>query len=315
MLSQIGDGTVRTEVNGAKGAVVLLDVDSGEILALASQPTYDPNTLDADWEQLESDPDAPLLNRATQGLYQPGGALQPVVLAAALDAKATTLDAQMKDAGAEITIDGGAVGCARQQQGETLTDAVAAACPAPLAELGEKLGKSALEATFRHWGLDAPPSLEIATAAGDANVADPRLAAIGQDALTVTPLHMAMVAAAVGNGGVMSPPQLVHRTEGVDAHWQPELPQGQAAQVISPALAERLRSVFSPSADEQVLGHGSLALAGQDRPSHAWFLGLAPAQSPRYAIAVLLEHGGEDSLEYAKQIGHIALISTLDLGR
>jgi peptidoglycan glycosyltransferase len=69
-----------------------MDVDSGDILALVSQPTYDPNMLDADWEQLESDPDAPLLNRATQGLYQPGGVLQPVVLAAALEAGAAELD-------------------------------------------------------------------------------------------------------------------------------------------------------------------------------------------------------------------------------
>ena len=315
MLGQAGDGTVPTESGGAKGAVVLLDVDSGEILALASQPTYDPNTLDADWEQLESDPGAPLLNRVTQGLYQPGGALQPVVLAAALEAQATTPDALVSDADAAITINGRSLGCAHELQGETLADAIAAACPAPLADLGETLGKLALEAAFRQWGLDAPLPLEIATAAGEAEVTVPRLAAIGQDALTVTPLHMAMVTAAIGNRGVMPPAQLVLRTESADEIWQPGLPQGQAVQVIGPDLAERLRSLFNLSMNEQVLGHSSLALAGEDRPSHTWFMGLAPAQSPRYAVVVLLEHGGEDGLALAEQIGQAALIAALDLAR
>jgi hypothetical protein len=113
----------------------------------------------------------------------------------------------------------------------------------------------------------------------------------------------------------MPPAHLVLQTESADKIWQPGLPQGQAIQVIDPDMAERLRTLLNLSMNEQVLGHSSLALAGEDRPSHAWFMGLAPAQSPRYAVVVLLEHGGEDGLAQAEQIGQAALIAALNLAR
>lgn len=313
MMEGAGDAGAPSEETEPKGTVLLLDVDSGEILALVSQPTYDPNTLDADWEQLESDPDAPLLNRATQGLYQPGGVLQPVVLAAALDAGAASLEAPGDNPDEPVPIDGRSVSCVRTPEGNTLADALAAACPAPLADLGADLGAGDLETAFRQWGLVAPPPLEIPTAAGDATVIDPRLAAIGQEGLTVTPLHLALVAATIGNAGVMPPAHLVLKTEGADGRWQAAGHAGQAVQVVDPDAAGRLRSLFYSSADGQVLGFSSLALAGEDSPSHSWFLGLAPAQSPRYAVVVLLEHGGTDGLAQAEQIGHDALTSALTL--
>ncbi len=315
MIEGTGSAGVVPKASGPRGAAVLVDVDSGEILALVSQPTYDPNTLDADWEQLESDPDAPLLNRATQGLYQPGGVLQLVVLAAALEADAVSLETFVSNPDEPVVIDGQSVHCLRVPEGKTLADAFAAACPVPLADLGAALGAQTLESTLRQWGLDVPPPLEISTAAGQVNVTDPRLAAIGQEALTVTPLHLAMAAAAIGNEGVMPPAHLVLKTETADEEWQPASPQGQPVQVISSALAERLRTLFRTSPDGQVLGHSSLALAGEDRPSHAWFLGLAPAQAPRYAVVVLLEHGGADGLALAEQIGRDALVAALDNAR
>jgi cell division protein FtsW (lipid II flippase)/cell division protein FtsI/penicillin-binding protein 2 len=311
MFGETGGGAGPTAGAALKGAVVVVDVDSGEILALTSQPVFDANKLDADWEQLESDPDAPLLNRATQGLYQPGGVLQPVVLAAALEADAATLEATASDAALPVAIDGWSLGCARVPQGETLADAIAAACPAPLADMGESLGAQALETAFRRWGLDAPAPLEIPTAAGEVAVSNPRLAAVGQEVLTVTPLQMAMVAAVIGNEGAIPPAHMVRKTEDADGVWHLANPEGQEAQIIEPDMAQRLHSVFSVSADGQVLGHSSLAVAGADRPAHAWFLGLAPAQAPRYAVVVMLEHGGADGLAQAEKIGHDALLAAL----
>jgi peptidoglycan glycosyltransferase len=288
----------------------VIDVSNGEVLALVSRPTFDPNTLDADWDQLESHPAAPLLNRTTQGLYQPGGALQLVVLAAALEAEVAELDAPVGDPVERVMLGERALDCAREPQGLSLAQAVAAACPAPLADLGKDLGTQRLEVAFRLWGLDVPPSLEITTEAGEAQVTDPRLAAMGQETLTVTPLHMARVVAALGNDGVMPPSRLVLKSQRANGQWQPPGPQGPAVRVLSPDLAEPLRALLQP-ADGEVLGHSSLALAGADLPFHVWFLGLAPSQAPRYAVAVLLEHGGTDGLTLADQIGRDALLAAL----
>jgi cell division protein FtsW (lipid II flippase)/cell division protein FtsI/penicillin-binding protein 2 len=312
MMDSAGAAGAPSQGTVPRGAVLLLDVSSGEILASVSQPTYDPNTLDADWELLESDPDAPLLNRATQGLYQPGGAIWPVILAAALETGAATLEAPADAFNEPVAINGRSLSCMREPERDTLADAAVAGCPAPLANLGANLGPEDLERAFSQWGLGEPPVLEIPTASGASTVTDPRLAAIGQEALTVTPLHVALVAATIGNAGVMPPAHLVLMAESADGPWQQVIPDGSAVQIIAPDVAERLRTLFRPSPDGQVLGYSSLAVAGEDRPSHAWFLGLAPAQTPRFAVVVLLEHGGADGLALAEQIGRDALVAALD---
>ena len=294
-----------------QGAVVVLDVVSGQVLALASQPTYDPNTLQTDWEQLQTDPAAPLLNRAVQGLYQPGGAVQLFVLEAALDAGVARLDTPVDDPAAPVAVNGRELACVQDPQDATLGTAVSRACPAPMAELGQMLGASLLETTWHRWGLDAPPALGIPTAAGRSTVSDPRLAAIGQETLTVTPLHMALVMAALGNEGRMPLPTLVLKEQAADGTWRPVPTTDQAMPVTSAAMAARLRTLLRPSTDAQVVGYSALALAGTDRPPHAWYLGLAPAQAPRYAVAVLLEHGGASGLTLAERVGREALLGAL----
>lgn len=311
MVHRLGQAAASPTGETWAGAVVLIDVQSGALLALVSQPIYDPNTLDADWQRLESDPAAPLLNRATQGLYQPGAALQFVVVAAALEGDIAHLNDTVTDAAVPVSIDGRSIDCAHAPQGGTLAAAITAACPAPVAELGEALGESALEEVFRMWGLGTPPQLEIETGAGEVEVTDPRLAAVGQEILTVTPLHIAMVAATLGNEGVMPPPHLVLKMEGIDGRWQPAVPPGQAVRVIDIDLSVRLRGLLRLLDDGRVLGHTSLALAGTERPFHAWFMGLAPSQNPQYAVAVLLEHAGADGLALAEQIGRNALLAAL----
>jgi peptidoglycan glycosyltransferase len=141
-------------------------------------------------------------------------------------------------------------------------------------------------------------------------ITDPRLAAIGQEELTVTPLHVALLAATVGAEGVMPPAYLVVKTERAAEQWQAASPPGPAVRVISAELANSLRAMLRPVGDGgQVVGHGSVALSGADLPPLAWFMGLAPAQAPRYAVVVLLEHDG--GLALAERIGSSALVTAL----
>jgi peptidoglycan glycosyltransferase len=296
---------------GRAGGVVLLDSRTGGVLAMASAPTFDPAALDQEWAELREDPSAPLLNRATQGLYQPGAALETIVLAEALEQGLVYLtDPLSSTLTGTVMVDGTAVGClAEPSEMDGLVAAYQAACPAPFAALGVELGEAGLAAAVERWGLTTPPPLRIPTESGTWSPGDGVEAeAIGQGSLTVSPLHMALVAATLADGGRMPDPQVTWRVESPGGGWltleEPEVLRSP----ISGHVARTLLLAWQPYGP-QALGHVATAVAGEDRLSHAWFLGVAPASSPRYAVAVLLERS-EEPLR-AAQIGRALLEAAL----
>jgi len=287
-------------LEGRVGAVVLLDVASGEIMALASSPTFDPQQLDETWEELSQDPAAPLVNRATQGLYQPGAALQTIVLAEALRAGLTDLAAPTINSTATLSVNGALLGCSGTlSEPHTLAAAYGAACPPPFADLGGRLGAIGLGEAIERWELTTtPPPLEIPTEAADwsagtlSTTTALRAEAIGQGELTVSPLQMALAAATLGNGGTMPAPRLVLRIRDAEGNWQEPPSGGEPRAVITPDTAHKLLAAWQRYGDG-VAAHWGAAIAGQDQPPHAWFLGVAPADGPRYGVAILLEHPSE----------------------
>lgn len=312
------------------GAVVLLSLPDGAIRALTSHPTYDPNRLDETFEAWRADPGAPLLNRATQGLYQPGAALETVVLAAALEQGVIALDDPAPKATQPLELSGGRLSCARIPGNVSAASYLAVyanACPSPFAELGPRLGIDRLRETWARFGLDQAPSLPIPTTAGvigrsPADGEALRLAAAGQGELIVTPLHMALVAATIAEEGYRPQPYLVEAVQAESAEgstWQPAALQS-ARPVLTPAVAQALagamrRAVTDGAAQAAntphvaVAGHAGTALAGPDR-YHAWFIGFAPANAPRYAIAVLIEDSA--STAQAAQVGSKVLQTAFD---
>lgn len=157
-----------------RGAVVALDVTTGQVLALVSHPAYDPNTLDQDWDALRDDPDAPLLNRATQGVYPLGDLARLVGLAGLLSAGITTPPDPLN---------------------------------ASLEEMLAPLGQPGYLATARQLGFDAAPSFELPT--GPGLLPDFEDQGTPRD-LAVTPLHLARFAAAIANDGRMPAPTLAY---------------------------------------------------------------------------------------------------------
>jgi cell division protein FtsW (lipid II flippase)/cell division protein FtsI/penicillin-binding protein 2 len=274
---------------GKTGAAVLLDAETGEVLAMASAPTLDPGRLDAEWDRLREDPTAPLVNRAVQG-YQPGAALETVVLAEALERGLISPAAPVAELTATVQVDGVEVGCVKDPApAADLAGAYRAACPGPFAALGEQLGEEGLTAAVARWGLIEPPALELPIEAGSWSPTDPALEAVGQGDLTLSPLAMALVAAALANDGTIPAPRLALRLEDHEGTWHSLEAQGEPRRAVSPAVARVLLLAWEPH-NADVLGHLGTAVAGEGRPSHAWFLGVAPADAPRYAAAVLLEH-------------------------
>ena len=296
-------------LDGQRGALVLLDAATGEVLAMASSPTYDPQHLDEEWEALREDPAAPLVNRATQGRYQPGAALQTAIVAEALSEGLATLSIPAADATARLTINGFELGCgAVPSPPYTLATAYAAACPAPFADLGAQLGAAALEKMVERWALTTPPPLEMPAEAADwsaetlSGTATLAVEAIGQGMLTMSPLQAALMAGTLANEGEMPIPRLVLRVWDAENGWLERAEAGEPRQVLTPGIVWALLATWRRYDGEKVAAHWGAAAAGAGQPPHAWFIGVAPATGqPRYAIAVLVEHAADP--ESAARIG------------
>ncbi|HOU12410.1 MAG TPA: FtsW/RodA/SpoVE family cell cycle protein [Anaerolineae bacterium] len=268
---------------GYQGAAVLVDARTGEILALATSPIYDPSTVAEDWENLSNAPDAPLLNRATQGLAQPGAILQTVLLDAAMQDGA--LPAPELPLTVSVSANGETVTCAQIPVDNTWKSALNAACPAPFAALGTQLGTTQLAKKLTRWGLTDAPILEIPTVAADWDPAgaDAVREAVGQGNLLVTPLQMVSVAATVGNDGQRTTLHLLAKPfNGCTA-----MAAIANVRVTTPESAAQILNAW-PRYGETV-GHIGDALAGPNR-TQTWFIGLNSAKVPRYAVAVLIDN-------------------------
>jgi len=283
------------------GAAVLLNAQTGQVLAMASAPTYDPAQLDETWDQLREDPAAPLVNRATQGLYQPGAAFQTIVVAEALvEGEIESLESAVVSGVTEtMRVNSTPVGCSTLPLApHTLASAYAAACPAPIAALGERLGADGLMKAVERWSLTTPPPMEIPTEAGpqvgeSSTTKALKQEAIGQGELIMSPLQAALMAATLANEGTMPTPQLVLSAGAVDHEQAPSTDEALA--ILTAAQAHELRAAWQRQ-DGDVIGHWGIAVAGEGEP-HAWFIGMAPASDAglqtRYAIAILIEHAAD----------------------
>jgi cell division protein FtsW (lipid II flippase) len=233
-LQQVADELL----NGQTGALVLLNAQSGEILAMATAPTFDANILEAAWENLVQDDSAPLLNRAADGLYPPGSAVGPFLFAAAvgqsgLPSLPTTFT---------YSLDGSLLDCASQPGEESWGAAIANGCPGSTVLLAEALGPAAFVNTLDGLGLFTAPLIRLPAQSGptpDTGVDMVHLLLSQEDAasgasLMVSPLQMALAAAALSNQGTRPAPLLVMAVDTPQSGW-----------VMLPALSEPVE-VFSP---------------------------------------------------------------------
>jgi peptidoglycan glycosyltransferase len=301
------------------GAVVLLDVQTGEVLALASRPTFDPNRLDEEWDTLREAPGKPLLNRATQGLYPPGATFNLVIMAAALEEKIAAPDEVFHDRYGSEQVDGVAVRCASHPglAAFDLLHAAAYGCNVAFAQLSLRLG-SVRTADYAAWfGVGLIPILEIPAQAGQVAGALPLSTetlvstGFGQGEVLVSPLHMALAAATIARDGEMPKTTLL-----LD---QPALARG----VVRPETARLVRQAMVLAVTEgpagqaaapgvTVAGKVGAAESGRDTPPHAWFVGFAPAgpeDTPRLAVAVVVEYGGQGSQVAAPLAGQLLALA------
>lgn len=294
-----------TALGDQTGAIVVLGTTTGEILALASHPTFNANQLEDDWSTLTADPRAPLINRATLALYQPGGVLQPALLATALDQGLINLQSHVPIE--PLTIGASNLTCLDSPSSETLTmyEAFQLGCPRPFADLGERLGAQALTQLFADLRLYEAPALGLPSLASPvtSTLSEASLSAVGQASLTLTPLHVALLTAAIAGHGELPVPSIIMEIQNAQGQWEPRMPLDHPVAVFTSEGANAVK-VLMPE------GHSAIALSGvgESRTALAWFSGFAPAVDPRFTVVVLLEDG---DTQRAKEIGQRVLAATI----
>jgi len=308
-------------LRGKIGGVVAIEPATGRILASAQSPSFDPNVLSSHapkeireyYELLRDDPTKPLLNRPIVALNPPGSTFKLVTAAAALASGRYTPESVLPGPrtydlplstrklrnwnGRECGPDGKV----------TLRQAIAISCNTAFAWLGNQLGPDALREQAQLMGFDERFSIPLRAAASrfpeDPDEPQTAMSAIGQFDVRATPLQMAMVAAAIANGGTTMRPYLVQEIRGPDLAivqtTEPEVFNQAMSAVNAALLADMMVDVVDNGTGSnaripgvRVAGKTGTAQTGNERPSIAWFVAFAPAQNPRVAVAVMIEDAG-----------------------
>ena len=325
-------------LGGRCGAAVVLEPSTGRVLVLASSPTYNPNLVERNFGQIrqiraDCAPANALLNRATLGLYAPGSTFKVVTAAAALESGRYSLESTFDDPG--FCVEYGR----RVSNYDTSSpfgrvnflQAMQYSINSVFCNIGKDLGATDILDMARRFGFYAKPPLEtpinervasglyakgeLFTPKNDFE-ADPGRLAFGQERLLVTPLQMAMVAAAVANDGVVMRPYVVERIVSPGrktvARTRPdELGRAVSKQTANALTAMMKAVVSSGTAARSGLAPGTAGKTGTAETGRAGvnttsFIAFAPADTPQVAIAVILESqrgtGGSTAAPVARQI-------------
>ena len=294
---------LRDKRSGAKkqrGAVVVMDVATGEILAAVTLPNYDTNALTPNsmrYLNANVDHDFPLINRAIAGYYPPGSTFKIVTASAQFASGLADFTYDCPHIDSNIIWTAGNQTYARRRivddEGEgahgltNLTNAVSESCNVYFARAGIKLGSQTLHDHALRYGFAKLPSLV------QFDAALPEIA-FGQGEMLATPLEMASVAQTVASGGKRFVPQWQKTASGKLA--DSPLAPADAARIaemmhrvtITGTAAGRFEDLPFPVAGKT----GTAQNDRYDKVAHSWFIGFAPANKPRVAFAVLVENGG-----------------------
>jgi penicillin-binding protein A len=323
---------------GQCGAAAAIDPKTGKVLVMASSPSYDPNLVERNFAQVQrgSGPCAvaPLLNRAAGGLFTPGSIFKVVTAAAALDSGRYSPGSTFYDPG--YCIEYGK----RVNNYDTSTpfgtvnfsQALINSINSSFCEMGKKLGPRLILDYARRFGFYEDPPVDLPSGErspsglyqdgkllprGQEWRVDPGRLAFGQERMVVTPLQMAMVAAAIANGGVVMEPYLTDRVRKPDGRLLLRMKPDELRRAVKPEVAAQIAAMMegvvaggtgtaAQIPGVRVAGKTGTAETGRAGRNTAWFIAFAPVDNPRVAIAVVLQNqtatGGTVAAPIAKQI-------------
>jgi peptidoglycan glycosyltransferase len=309
-----------------RGAVVVMEPDTGKLLAMVSKPDFDPNTLGADWDRLISgdNKDAQLLNRASQGVYPPGSTFKILTMLEYIREHPDTWQDFTFDCDGIYEWGDYTISCyhGNAHGHQSLNQAFANSCNGAFAALGMEMDPGGFHSLAEQllFNRELPLSLAYSkssftmnTGAGSWEILQ---TSIGQGNTQMTPMHNAMITAAIANGGILMKPYMVERVESaageeirrfLPENWgnlltvqEADIMAGLMRQVVTEGTGSALRTD-----GYSVAGKTGSAEFEAGRETHAWFTGFAPAEAPQLVVTVVVEEagsGGQVAAPVAKRI-------------
>lgn len=310
-------------LEGQTGAVCILEPATGKLLAAVSAPEFNPNELEAAWESLHAQAEAPLFNRVFYGLYAPGSTF-----------KLITALAYMRDIGTEqfsydcegtAVLNGIEVSCYKKQPHGSLDleTAFAKSCNTAFSVMGLQVGKESFINTVQRLYLTRPLSGELAYATGNFSLEGKAVEQVqtyfGQGTTQVTPYYMAMLTSAIANKGALQQPYITEYLKNANGDVLMQHKEQETVTLFTEQEAKRLTEYMTLACENTRLAEfcaqAKLAVAGKtgtaeytengEMHNHAWFICFAPADNPQIAISILVEDAGlgnESAVPVAEKI-------------
>lgn len=316
--------TAYNALGNYKGAVVVMEASTGKVLAMVSKPTFNPNTIAANWDWLTTDSNSSLLNRATQGSYAPGSVFKLVTTLAYMRQDSSYTGYSYLCEG-EHVVDEVTIHCAnnRAHGQESLADALANSCNAAYADMGLDLNVKLYRETAKDLLFNSKlPNLLPYTESKfqltkDSSTAEVMMTAIGQGKTQVSPYHMALISSAIANGGILMKPYLVDSIENYEGNTiSKNLPE-KYSRLMTLKEAVQLKEYMVGVVDHgtgTVLKNNTYTVAGKTgtaeyssdkSKSHSWFTGFTNVDNPELVISVIIEgadQSGKTAVSVAKEV-------------
>lgn len=310
------------------GAVVVLDVNSGDVLAMASYPTYNIEEFNNSYSSLLENPAHPLINRAIMGTYTPGSTFKPCTAFAALQKGVITVDEEIEDTGKYTYYKDYQPGCwLYNQRGEThgyenVSEAIRDSCNVFFFETGRRLGIDALAEYSKKFGFGSKTGIELESEESSGSISSPQnrekrggvwnpgdvlQAAIGQCDTLVTPIQLASYTAAIANGGILYRTHLVKSIQGTDTKEEivtrpEELSRVEMTPEAYKAVTQGMRMVVTSGTAQAAFQGCNVAVAAKtgsaqitDTLTNGVYIAYAPYDKPQIAVACVLEKAGGGS--------------------
>ena len=301
-------------LDGYRGAVVVLEAKTGRVLANVSNPVFNPNTIDEDWEALNADDESGVfLNRGLQGRYPPGSTFKIVTSLAYLRQNGT-LDGFSFDCDGELTAGNYTIHCSGGEVHgpEDFAGAFAHSCNSAFAQIGLGLDKDAFRSLADSLYLNSRLDLELPTSKSsfdlDSTTADALVmqTSIGQGDTLVTPMEMALIASAVANDGEMIKPRYVDNIVSADGQAVKTFYKESLGTVMSESEANTLTELMKGVVQSgtavslsdlpyNIAGKTGTAEHGSDGETpHSWFVGFSNAEMDQFSTASLITRSTND---------------------